>query len=181
MNTKPRTFLTAKGIIALVVLIVFASFWIDFAFLSFERASKRLKDLTHVSGVINDERYIKLFHSATKYRRPYYEQVVVISIQSCDDKFGFIEKDKSFSDIAMVNFADHRTVADIYYDKSAKRIQKNITLQIFDLTINGKNYISIKDINRKGMTEVIILFLIALIFSLPVFIVIRKMIARRSM
>jgi hypothetical protein len=179
MNTKPRTFLSAKGIIALAALIVIASFWVDLALISFERASKRLKDLTHITGIINNERYIKLFHPATKYRKPYYEQVLVISIQGCNDKFGFIEKNKSFSDIAMVNFADNKTIADIYYDKSGKRIQENVTLHIFDLKINGKTCIRIEDTIKTDMTWAIIFSLIALIFSLPVFIVIRKMIAGR--
>jgi len=180
MNTEARkSFSTVKALIALIVLIVIASFWVDLALISFKKGSKSLKDLTHITGAINDERYIKLFNPGTKYRRDYYVQVLVISIQGCDDKFGFIEKDKSFSDIAMVGFADHKTIADIYYDKSGERIRENVTLQIFDLKINGKRYISIEDSNKRNITAAVILSLIALIFSLPVFVVIRKMIAER--
>jgi hypothetical protein len=182
MYTKTgKSRLTPKGIMALLGLIVIACMWINFAFIAFERASKNLKNLTHVTGVINTERYIKVLRRSTTYRRAYYQQVLVISIQGCDDEFGFIEKDKSFSDIAMVNFANHKTVADIYYDKSGKRVKQNVTLQIFDLKINGKRYISIEDINKTATTETIILSLVALVCSLPVFIVIRKMIAERRM
>jgi len=127
-----------------------------------------LKDLNHVAGIVTSERYMKHFHSGSNryvYHPSYYEDVLVLSIQGCTDEFGFMEKDKSYSDLTKIHFGDNETVADVYYDKSGQRIEENVTLHTFDLKIDDVRYIKIEEIQKSEMTGSLIFSLVAIVLS----------------
>ena len=112
-----------KMLIFCTVMLVLIYFFVSLAIQAFLRGSLNLKDLTHVTGIIKNERYIKHLNGSTKYRPAYYEDVLVLSIEGCSDEFGLVENNKSYKDISRVHFGDNQTVADIYYNKSGKRIE----------------------------------------------------------
>lgn len=155
---SPKT----KTIILCLIMTPLILFCVNMSILTYKRGSKTVTDLTHVKGIINEERYIKQRHERTKYRQAYDEYILVFSIQGCDDEFGFTEKNKSYEDLANISFADNQTVADIYYDKSGQRIEDNVTLHIFDLKINEERYIKIEDIKKSELISTFIFSIISI-------------------
>jgi hypothetical protein len=113
---------------------------------SFIKGTKTLQDLTHVTGAIKNERYIKHLNPGNRFRKSYYEDIFVLSIQNCNDEFGFVTTDQNTIDLTKVRYFGGNTIADIYYDKFARKIEGNITLHTFDLKIDDVSYIKIEDI-----------------------------------
>ena len=157
---------------ALMFPIIF--FCIFMAVETFIRGSKNFSDLTHVSGIIDNKRYIKHLHNSTRYRAAYYENVIVISIKGCAQEFGFMENEKSYEDIRRIYYGNKETVADIYYDNSGQRIEENITLHVFDLKINNNTYVNIADIHDSEMKGSCIFSWVAIILSWFTYVIIRK-------
>lgn len=145
-------------------------FFIDMSIRTFIRGNKNLDDLTHVTGAIKNERYIKLFHSGTKFNRPYYEDVFVFSIQNCADEFGFASSNDNYADLTKVRYFGNNTIADIYYDKSGQRIEDNVTLHTFDLKIDDVSYIKIQDIQKSERIGFYIFSLVSIAFLTMTFL-----------
>lgn len=154
-------------------------FFIDLSVESFIKVTKTLQDLTHVTGAIKNERYIKHYHGATKFQRSYYEDVFVFSLQGCDDEFGFLSSHNSYNDLTKVRYFGDNTIADIYYDKSGERIEENVTLQIFDLRIDSDRYFTIEDTQKQWKIGFIICSLISLILLALAFFVIKSRLKKK--
>lgn len=137
------------------------SFVIWFAVATFNRGSENLQDLTHVTGELKGHRIMK--HKYTRRYKTYYENVLVIQIDSCDDEFGFIEHNKFYDELTNTVNRQSPPIFEIYYDKSRRRIEQNVTLHIFDMTINGEKYLSVDEIKNSEFKGTIICSIIALL------------------
>ena len=148
-----------------VFLCVFGSImsliFILWAIASFNRASENLQDLTHVTGNLKGHRIIK--HKTRNGRVTYYEDILVIRINNCDDEFGFGKHREFYSKLSNTITRQTPPTFEIYYDKTRKRIDQNVTLHIFDLTINGEKYLSIAEVKNADFIGAIILSTMALI------------------
>jgi hypothetical protein len=127
---------------------------------TFIRSSENLKDLTHVTGIITSDRIMKHRHES-RYRT-YYEDVLVISIQGCDDELGFMDHNNCYSGLTNLVSKNRQLIADVYYDKSRQRIEQNVTLHTFDLKINNERYVKIEDIKKSELTGSLIFSLITI-------------------
>jgi len=111
--------------------------------LMLRNATRSLDDLSYVKGPITNLRFIK--HQRKRKFRTIYEDVMVLSIEGCSDEFGFMDKkyDKLFG------MRMRGKNAEIFYDKDAKRIEQDVTLHIFDMTIGNYRAVDI-DEERKS-------------------------------
>ena len=124
-------------------LILFSG-WI--ALHTYLRSSEKLEDLTKITGVVTNQRIMK-HKQKGKYINT-YNDVLVISIQGCNDELGFANYNDFYSELSNLVSQDIPLLAEVHYDKSRKRIEENVTLHTFDLKINEKQYIKIED-NKK--------------------------------
>jgi hypothetical protein len=111
--------------------------------LMLDSATKSLEDLSHVKGTITNLRFIK--HERKRKFKTIYEDVLVLGIEGCSDEFGFMGKkyDKLFGMRMRGRYAE------IFYDSDAKRIEQDITLHVFDMTIGNYRAVDI-DEERKS-------------------------------
>ncbi len=145
---------------------------------TFIRGTKTLQDLTHVTGAIKNERYIKHLNPGNRFRKSYYDDIFVLSIEGCNDEFGFITTDQNPIDLTKVRYFGGNTIADIYYDKSGQKIEENITLHTFDLKFDDVSFVKIENIQKKEIIECIIFSLISVILSVLTFIGIKSAIKK---
>lgn len=183
MKSYKKTFnvtkIKTKSIKAILFCIFMLPLTIFFSFLAFDsylKGSKTLKDFTHVSGTIDNSRYIKHLHNATKYRPSYYEDILVLSIKGCNQQFGFLDNSNNYNEIAKIYYGNNETTAEIYYDNTGKLIEENVTLHISDLKINDKKYIAIEDYQKKYLLESCIFTWISIALILFTYFVIRHQI-----
>jgi len=137
------------------------SFVIWFALATFNRGSENLQDLTHVTGELKGHRIMK--HKYTNKYKTYYKNVLVIQIDGCNDEFGFMEYNKFYGQLSNIVNRHLTPFFEIYYDKTRQRIEQNVTLHTFDMTINGEKYLSIDEIKKSEFTGTIISSTIALL------------------
>jgi len=137
------------------------SFFIWFAIATFNRGSENLQDLTYITGELKGHRIMK--HEYTSKHKTYYENVLVIQIDSCDDEFGFTERNKFYDQLSNTVNRQSPPFFEIYYDKTRQRIEQNVTLHTFDMTINGEKYLSIDEVKKSEFTGTIICSTIALL------------------
>ena len=159
-------------------MLLLISFFIDMSINTFIRGTKTLQDLTHVTGVIKNERYIKHFHTGNRFRQSYYEDIFVLSIQGCNDEFGFLTNNKNPMDLTKVRYFGSNTIADIYYDKSGQKIEENITLHTFELKVDDVSYVKLEDIQKTEKIGFIIFSLISVILTVLTFIGIKSAIKK---
>jgi hypothetical protein len=112
--------------------------------LAFTRATKDLEDLTFISGELADISMMK--HIEQGYFKTTVDEVLVLRIQGFDEKFGFLKSDDAFNKLLGFN-TSHKTIA-IYYDADGQKIEDNVTLHIYDLTIGQGKIISLEDKKR---------------------------------
>ena len=161
-NPKKHSWRTKSIIFSLFFFPVIAIFgW--FAVHTFVRGSQNLENLTHVSGVISGDRIMK--HKRVGKYKTFYEDVLVLSIQGCEDELGFMNDNKYYSDLTNLVGQNKQLTADVYYDKSRQRIEQNVTLHTFDLKINKQPYIMIEDITKIEMTASIIFSAITILLA----------------
>lgn len=174
LKTDPKKYsLTTKRIIFCVFMCALISFSGFMAVQTFIRGSENLEGLTHVRGKITSNRIMKSKHES-KYRT-YDEDVLVISIEGCDDELGFMEDNTCYVDLTNLMSKNRTLIADVYYDKSRKRIEQNVTLHTFDLKINEKRYIQIEDIKKSEWIGSLIFSLITLALIWLTYIRAKKM------
>lgn len=149
-------------------------FFIDMSINTFNRGTKTLDSLTNVIGAIKNERYIKSFHPGNRFRSSYYDDIFVLSIQGCNDEFGFLTTDNNPIDLTSVRYFGGKTIADIYYDKSGQRIEENVTFHTFNLKIDDVSYVKIEDIQKSEKIAFIICSLISVTLTILTFIGIRS-------
>ena len=153
-----------KMVIFCILMFPIIFFCVYFAIQTYIRGSEKLQNLTHVRGIISGERIMK--HQRRGKYRNYYEDVLVISIQGCEDELGYMDHNKSYSKLFSLVKQDIPLFADVYYDKSRQRIEDNVTLHTFDLSINGKPYIKIEDNKKRELIACIIFSVITLFLIL---------------
>ncbi len=164
LNTNPKKYSPkTKTIIFCIIMLPAISFCGWFAVQTFIRGSENLEDLTHVTGIISNERIMKHRHESK--HRTYYEDVLVISIQGCDDELGFMDHNECYSKLTNLVSTDSELIADVYYDKSRQRIEQNVTLHTFDLKINDERLVRIEDIRKSELTGSLIFSLITILLS----------------
>ena len=162
LQTDPKKYPPKiKVVIFCAIMLSLNSFFIWFAIATFNRGSENLQDLTHVIGDLKGHRIIK--HKYTSKHKTYYEDVLVIRIDSCDDEFGFTERNKFYDQLSNTVNRQSPPFFEMYYDKTRQRIEQNVTLHTFDMTINGEKYLSIDEIKKSEFTGSIISSIIALL------------------
>jgi len=161
-------------------MLLVISFFVDMSFESYIKVTKTLQNLTHVTGVIKNERYIKIFHYVNRFQRSYYEDVLVFSIEGCTDEFGFLINNNNYEDLTKVRFAGDNKIMDIFYDKSGKKIKDNITLHTFDLKIDNISYIKIEDIQKPYKIAFLIFSLASVILLAITFLGIKSMTSKNN-
>ncbi len=138
--------------------------------------SENLEDLTQVTGIITNNRIMKHRHES-KYRT-YYEDVLIISIQGCDDELGFINHNEYYSKLTNLVSTKRELIADVYYDKSRQRIEQNVTLHTFDLKINNERLVKIEDIRKRELTGSLIFSLITILLTWLTYISAKRVILK---
>ena len=176
---QKKYFVRSQLIIFFLLTLLSISFFIDLSIRTFNNGTKTLQDLTHVSGAIKNERIIKHFNKGSRFRQPYYEDVLVFSIEGSDDEFGFLNSHNNYNDLIKVRYGGGNTIADIYYDKSGKRIEQNITLHTFELKIDDVRFVKIEDIQKSEKTGFIVCLLASVILLLITFLVIKSIIKKK--
>jgi len=150
----------SKIIIFCCMMSVIISFVGYLAIATFLRGSENLNELTHVTGSVNQIRMMK--HKYVGKYKTIYEDVIVLRIDGSNDEFGFMEYNKIYNKLLSLPREGKKLYANIYYDRFRKRIEQNVTLHTFDLTINGEKYVDIKNVKRTELTGSIIFFALTL-------------------
>ncbi len=145
--------------------IIFFSY---LAVATFLRGSEDLNELTHVTGAINRIRIMK--HMVVSKSGTKYKDIIVLRINGSNDEFGFMDNKVNFEKLLSLPKEGETLNANIYYDKYRKRIEQNVTLHTFELTINGEKYVDIKQIRRTEFTGSIIFSLLALTLTVFTFL-----------
>ena len=153
-----------KVILFCIYMCTVNAFVIWMAIATFNRGFENLQDLTHVTGEMKRYRIIKSKYS-TRYKTS-YKNVLVIRIVGFDDEFGFERDNENYPELTNIVNSTQSPYFDIYYDESRHRIEQNVTLHIFDMTINGKKYVSISEIKKSEFRATIICSAIALLLFL---------------
>jgi hypothetical protein len=126
--------------------------------IAFIRSSKTLQDLSNVKGEVSDIRMIK--HKNEGKFETTIEDVLVLSIEGSDEKFGFQQKSDAFKKLLGFNTAGK--TFEIYFDPEGKRIEEGVTLHIFDLTVGQSKIIDIEKTNKEDRLLSIFFFALAL-------------------
>ncbi len=137
------------------------SLFIWLAYATFTKESKNLQDLTHVKGELTGSRIMKHKHSG-KFRTR-YEDVMVLQVDPSIDEFGIIEYKKFYYNLAGMIIPHKPLPIDIYYDKNGQRIEQDVTLHIFDMTINGEKFILIEEVKKSEYRGAIICSTVSLL------------------
>ncbi|MEO5570715.1 MAG: hypothetical protein ABIT08_05940 [Bacteroidia bacterium] len=155
---------TVQAKIFVVLMSLLISFFMVMAVITFANGSKNLRDLTHASGAVSGIRIIE--HQTKSREKTYYEDVLVIGIQGCDDQFGILRYDNNYAAIAEAVSGNKELTAEVYYYKPGGRIEENVTLHVYDLKINSKRYVEIENVSKSEKTSSLVFFLLAVITSL---------------
>jgi hypothetical protein len=126
------------------------------------RGSKNLDDLSFVKGIITDSRTIK--HTQVGKYRTRIKEVLVLKIEGSNDEFGFMQSTKAFNKLQ--NRRRFGKTAEIYYDAKGKRIEQNVTLHTFDLTVANEKIVEIEEIKKSERLGSVFFFIATLILIL---------------
>lgn len=177
LNTNPKKYSPkTKTIIFCLIMFPTISFCGWFAVQSIITSSENLEYLTHVTGNITNNRIMKHRHES-KYRT-YYEDVLVISIQGCDDELGFMNYNENYSKLTNLVNTKSELIADVYYDKSRQRIEQNVTLHTFDLKINNERLVKIEDIRKSELTGSLIFSLITILLTWLTYVGVKRVLLK---
>jgi len=173
LNTNPKTYPPKKkAFVFCLIMLPSISIFAWFAVQTYIRGSENFEDLTHVTGIITNERIMKHKHNGK--HKSYDEDVIVISIQGCDDELGFMAYDACYPKLTNLVSKNREIIADVYYDQHGQRIEQNVTLHTFDLKINGERIVRIEDIRKSELTGSLICSLITVLLILFTFIGAKK-------
>ncbi|MEI6184537.1 MAG: hypothetical protein WCP65_03355 [Bacteroidota bacterium] len=162
LRTDPKNYSRrVKVLIFCIMMFSINLFPIWLAVISFDRGSENLQDLNHVKGVLKGSRLMKHKHESRS--RTYFEDVLVLKIDSCEDEIGFMEFDEIYPILSKIVKSDDQLLFEIYYDKKRQRIEQDVTLHTFDMKINEKQYVSIYEVKKSEYIGALICSIIALL------------------
>lgn len=158
-------------LIAGAIIVATFSFTIYMGINALIRSSWSLDDLSYVSGEVTNRGMVK--HAVAHKRKPAtIEDVLFISIEGSNERFGFLRHTDAFQQL--LGFHTGGKHFKIYYDPDGDRIQGDITLHVYDLTVGQAKIIDIKQANRKERLDAIFYFTLSFFLLAMVFVVAKK-------
>lgn len=161
MPNERQILIVAKKLIAGTTILSFLSFTIYMGTAAFIRSSKGLNDLRYVSGEVTDIRMVK-HREQHKYERPTVEDVLVVSVEGSNERFGFLQHTNAFKQLLGLNTAGRQL--EIYFDPEGSRIDDDVTLNIYDLRVGQAKIIDINETSKRDKFTSIFFFALSLIF-----------------
>lgn len=171
MSNQKQFSLVARRIIVGTMILSLISFTIYMGTLELISSSKRLNDLSYVSGEVTDIDMVK-HRERYRYRLPTVEDVLVLSIEGSNEKFGFLQHTDAFKQLLGFNTAGRQF--QIYYDPEGGKIEDGVTLHIYDLTVGQAKIIDINETNKRDKLTAIFFFAFSLFLILIVSISIKQ-------
>ena len=153
-------------IISQIIFIPIIGFFFFMGILTIERGSKNYNDLTFVSGQIVDFRDFVHIKPVNRYGVRHKVNLIAFKLEGNNNEFGITENESAYLKIKNILTGNNKVNAELYYDENGKRIEENISLHIFEISVNGNDLKTIENVKIGERKGTVIFFTLGLLFLL---------------